>query len=510
MAELNKATVSALDSPSSIDESKSPSLLEASLSDGDSSDRFASIDTKKLMRRVDWRVLPYIIVSYMVVRLDLNNINNAGTMNKETGDSLKQVLNLDAKQWAWVVGCFYYPYMISEPICTFLLRPVRPSRWLFRIMVSWGAVMCFMSLVKNYGGLIACRVLLGLFEGSFFTSVMLWWSYWYHPTELAPRILWLYVANSSSGGFSGIFAYAVGFANSSTIYGWQVLFILEGLITVLLGIGMLVLLPDWPTTSKWLSPLEQEWIVSHLHRDAPKLTSKNFDWPQCKKMLLDPTFYAFTLFWMVWSVSAWGVNTMQTFLILDLGITSSAGTQLMQIPPAATGIAFCIISAYLIRKRNISPFLVTLLIVGGAFISFIVLLKAPQPGVRFAAVCVIVGAAPSAYACLWPRRVASLRGASASALGIGLLNAVSQFSGILGPQLFRTDYAPRYHNSIIASLVFVAIAFATVGLLWYLMEGDLSWSPYLKRSVLSQTQVTEEDEDAAKRGETVETTKLEK
>jgi len=63
MAELNKATVSALDSPSSIDESKSPSLLEASLSDGDSSDRFASIDTKKLMRRVDWRVLPYIIVS---------------------------------------------------------------------------------------------------------------------------------------------------------------------------------------------------------------------------------------------------------------------------------------------------------------------------------------------------------------------------------------------------------------------------------------------------------------
>jgi len=92
----------------------------------------------------------------------------------------------------------------------------------------------------------------------------------------------------------------------------------------------------------------------------------------------------------------------------------------------------------------------------------------------------------------------------------GLLNAVSQFSGILGPQLFRTDYAPRYHNSIIASLVFVAIAFATVGLLWYLMEGDLSWSPYLTRSVLSQTQVTEEDEDAAKRGETIETTKLEK
>ncbi|GAA5941691.1 uncharacterized protein JCM15063_002643 [Sporobolomyces koalae] len=489
---------------------KSPSVLEASQDGSTSLDRFAGIDHKKLLRKVDWHLLPYIIVSYMVVRLDLNNINNAGTMNKETGDSIKQVLHLDAKQWAWVVGCFYYPYMVSEPICTFLLRPVTPSRWLCRIMVSWGAVMCFMSLVKNYGGLIACRVLLGLFEGSFFTSVILSWSYWYHPSELAPRILWLYVANSSSGGFSGIFAYAVSFGNSSKIYGWQILFILEGLITVVLGIGMLFLLPNFPTTSKWLTPLEQEYIVAHLHRDAPKLTSKNFDWPECRRMLLDPTFYSFTLFWMCWSVSAWGVTTMQTFLILDLGITSSAGTQLMQIPPAATGIAFCIISAYLIRKRNVSAFLVTLLLVGGAFIAFIVLLKASQAGVRFAAVCVIVGAAPSAYACLWARRVASLRGASASALGIGLLNAVSQFSGILGPQVFRTDYAPRYHNSIIASLVFCAIGFLTVGVSWYLMEGDLSWSPLLKRHVLAQTQLIEGDVDAAQQGETVATEKLDK
>ncbi|GAA6018476.1 hypothetical protein JCM11491_007011 [Sporobolomyces phaffii] len=486
---------------SSIDDSKSPSLLESG--DCNSPDRFAGIDQKALLRKVDWHVLPYIIVAYMVVRLDLNNINNAGTMNKETGDSLKQALNLSAKQWAWVVGCFYYPYMAVEPIATYAVRPVSPSRWLARIMVSWGTVMCAMAAVKNYGGLITCRVLLGLFEGSFFTSVILSWSYWYHPTELAPRILWLYVANSSSGGFSGIFAYAVSFANGSKIYGWQVLFILEGLLTIVLGIGMWFILPDFPTTSKWLTPLEQDYVVHHLHRDAPKLTSKNFVWSECKKMLCDPTFYSFTAFWAFWGPSAWGVSTMQTFLILDLGITSSAGTQLMQIPPAATGIAFCIISAYLIRKRSVSPFLVTLLIVGGTFISFLVLLKAPQPGVRFAAVCVIVGAAPSAYACLWARRVASLRGASASALGIGLLNAVSQFSGVLGPQVFRTDYAPRYHNSIVASLALVAGGFLAVLASWWLMEGDLSRVPFLQRRVLSQTQIVEGDAAAAARGETV-------
>jgi hypothetical protein len=105
-------------------------------------------------------------------------------------------------------------------------------------------------------------------------------------------------------------------------------------------------------------------------------------------------------------------------------------------------------------------------------------------------------------ACLWPRCAASLRGASASALGIGLLNAVSQFSGLLGPQLWRSDYGPRYYNSSKAACAFVSAAFLFVCAAWYLMESNLSWSPWLKRHVLAQTQVTEEDEAARARGET--------
>ncbi|GAA5973013.1 hypothetical protein JCM11641_000364 [Rhodosporidiobolus odoratus] len=474
----------ALSSPGN---SRSPSVLEAS-----GEDRFAGIDHKKLLRRIDLHLLPYILVAYMIVRLDLNNINNAGTLNKEIGRSLKQMLHLDAQQWAWVIGSFYYPYMISEPICTFFVKKTSPSIWLCRIMISWGAVMCCMAAVTNYGGLVTCRVLLGLFEGSFFTSVIYQWSFWYTPAEMAPRVLYLYVANSSSGGFSGLFAYAVSFTNGK-LAGWQWLFIVEGLVTVSIGVGMYLLLPDWPTTSKWLSPLEQEYVVAHLHKNAPKLNDKTWNWPEIKKMLADPTFVTFTLFWCCWSVSAWGASTMQTFLLLDLGLSGSAITQLLQIPPAATGIAMCIISAWLIRKRNVNPFAVTLAIVGGVLIAFIVLLKAPQAGVRFAALCVITGSAPSAYACLWPRRVASLRGTSSAALGVGLLNAVSQFSGILGPQLWRTDYGPRYETSCKAALAFVSMAFLVVCATWYLMEGDLSWSPYLQKRVLAQTQVREED-----------------
>ncbi|BGP34909.1 hypothetical protein JCM10296v2_006733 [Rhodotorula toruloides] len=482
-------------------DSKSPSELEATFA-WDSEDRFASIDRKKLLRRIDKRILIYICITYMFVRLDLNNISNAGTMNSEVKHSLKQVLHLSAGQWAWVLSAFYYPYAVAEPICTFFVKATSPSIWLGRIFVSWGIVMACMAAVTNYGGLVACRALLGLLEGSYFTSVIYHWSFWYTPAEMAPRVLWLYVANSSSGGFSGLFAYAISFSDSAKIYGWQVLFILEGLITVALGIGMFVILPDWPSTSKWLSPLEQEYVVHHLHKDAPKQTAKTWDAKQIKRMFADPTFYFFSLFWACYAVSAWGIGTVLPFVIKDLGITDSAGTQLLQIPPSATGVAMCIISAYLIRNRGISAFAVTLVIIAGVLVSFAVFLTAKPAGLRYAAVCVISGSTTTAYACLWPRRVAALRGTSAAALGIGINNAISQLSGIVGPQVWRLNFGPRYETSAKISLAFCSADFVIVIILWWLMEYP-HLPGWLKKRVLAQTQITAEDQEAAKRGETI-------
>ncbi|GAA5984372.1 hypothetical protein JCM10908_003319 [Rhodotorula pacifica] len=520
------ATMSYTSSKEDIEADKTSNSLEVSALSFD--ERFAAVDRKSLLRRIDIRIMPIICVTYMVVRLDLNNISNAGTMNSETGHSLKQMLHLNAKQWAWVVSSFFYVYMAVEPVCTFMLKVTSPSVWISRIMVSWGIVMACMAAVHNYGGVLACRILLGALEGSYFTSIIYSWAFWYSPAEMAPRVLLLYVANSSSGGFSGLFAYAVSFANGR-IAGWQVLFILEGVLTIVLGIAVFFILPDWPQvslqpfrlylhiskavadeaperpqTSKWMSPLEQEYTIAHLHRDAPRKTAKTWKSAEIIAMLADPTFWLFSLFWACYAVGAWGISTVLPFVVKDLGITDSAGTQLLQIPPAATGVAMCLISAYLIRKLKLSAFAVTLAIVGGVLVGYIVFIQVSAPGVRYAAVCVVSGSCTAAYACLWPRRVAALRGTSAAALGIGINNAISQFSGILGPQLWRVDYGPRYLVSAKAATAMVGANFVIVIMLWYLMEGDLSYMPlWISKRVLAQSQITEEDRAAALRGETV-------
>ncbi|KAK3635780.1 hypothetical protein LTR22_019060 [Elasticomyces elasticus] len=491
------------DVPAKSDSNPSISDLDASV-DGNVEDRFAGIDRKRLLRKVDLRILPYLCLCYMVVRLDLNNINNAGTMNNEVGHSLKKVLHLGAQKWAWVVAAFYYPYMGVEPVATLFVRKVGARAWLSRIMVMWSIVMTCMAAVNSYGSLITCRVLLGLLEGSFFTAMILHLSFWYTPNEMGSRVIYLYVANSSSGGFSGLFAYAVSFTDGK-LYGWQWLFIIEGLLTFFLGIGLYFLLPNWPSTSKWLTPLEAEYVDHHIHWNAPKKDGKTWDSKEIKRMFADPTMWLFSAFWAFWSVSVWGASTMQTFLLLDLNLTGSATTQLLQIPPAATGVVMLLISAYLIRGRNISPFLCVLLLIPGVMISFIVLFTVTSSGLRLACLCVITGAAPTAYACLWPMRTAALRGTSSAALGIGINNAISQFSGIIGPQLWRTDFGPRYDLSAQVSTGLAAGAFCVTAALWYLMAADLTWSPFLSRRVLAQTQIRQEDLEAKKQGATIAT-----
>ncbi|KAK5692219.1 hypothetical protein LTR17_025460 [Elasticomyces elasticus] len=280
---------------------------------------------------------------------------------------------------------------------------------------------------------------------------------------------------------------------------------IEGLLTFFLGIGLYFLLPNWPSTSKWLTPLEAEYVDHHIHWNAPKKDGRTWDWTEIKCMFADPTMWLFSAFWAFWSVSVWGASTMQTFLLLDLNLTGSATTQLLQIPPAATGVVMLLISAYLIRGRNISPFLCVLLLIPGVMISFIVLFTVASSGLRLACLCVITGAAPTAYACLWPMRTAALRGTSSAALGIGINNAISQFSGIIGPQLWRTDFGPRYDLSAQVSTGLAAGAFCVTAALWYMMAADLTWSPFLSRRVLSQTQIREEDLEAKKKGATIAT-----
>ena len=147
-------------------------------------------EEKKLMRRVDVRMMTLCSLIFLIKNLDSANISNARIMNSGTSRNIMTQLHLTADEYSLLTVLYYIPYIVFEAPSNLLLKRMRPSVWQARIIISWGiALLCHVP-VKNKGGIYATRFLLGLFEAGMFPAVILQMTYWYRPDEMSIRLLY--------------------------------------------------------------------------------------------------------------------------------------------------------------------------------------------------------------------------------------------------------------------------------------------------------------------------------
>ena len=154
----------------------------------------------KSYHKVDVRLLTFYAIVAMVMQIESHNITNAAIMNIEQGTDIKHQLgDLSSEQWALILSVYDYPHFIFEPISTLLLKKMTPRKWMSRIMLSWGIISMCHGAAENFGGLMACRCLLGLAEAGFHSGVLFHLSFWF-PTERMPmRIAILFAFRSARG-----------------------------------------------------------------------------------------------------------------------------------------------------------------------------------------------------------------------------------------------------------------------------------------------------------------------
>lgn len=123
---------------------------------------------KAAYRKADTRLLLWYSFVYLIMRIHVQNVTNSAIMNLESGDGIRlQLGGLDSEQWAWVISIFYYPYMLFEPPATMLLKRFSPSKWMARIMITWGIISMCQGAAQNYAGILACRFFLGAAEAGY-------------------------------------------------------------------------------------------------------------------------------------------------------------------------------------------------------------------------------------------------------------------------------------------------------------------------------------------------------
>ncbi|KAJ6066430.1 hypothetical protein N7499_001393 [Penicillium canescens] len=271
----------------------------------DDAEFYRNFDTKK-KKRVDVRLVPMLSVLYLVSHLDRANIGNA----KIAG--LTEDLGLSGIQYNIALSLFFIPYVLlgeSKP-GTFLstdlqanLEPevpsnillktfTRPSHYLGILTVSWGIIMTLTGVVQNFGGLLAVRILLGIFEAGFFPGAVYLCSLWYMPRDLATRISLFYCASALSGAFSGLLAAGIAKMDGVGGYeGWRWIFLLEGLLTVILGVLCFFFLIDSPNLSgKWLDNDEIRYLeLQHFIKEGGKFKEeqKRTSWGDIRAVMLN-------------------------------------------------------------------------------------------------------------------------------------------------------------------------------------------------------------------------------
>jgi len=229
-------------------------------------DKDLAIDTDRVaetaMRKALWRILPLILLSYLCANMDRVNVGFAAVqMNVD--------LAFSATIYGLGAGLFFLGYALFEIPSNLMAVRYGSRVWLARIMISWGLISMAMMFVRTPGQFYAMRFLLGVAEAGFYPGVIYYFGSWFPASHRGRAISRFYVAAPLSSTVMGALSGSLlGLSGVGGLRGWQWLFLIEGIPSVIVGLLVWRFLPDRPATVAWLEPQERAWIEDTLQREA--------------------------------------------------------------------------------------------------------------------------------------------------------------------------------------------------------------------------------------------------
>lgn len=175
-----------------------------------------------LVRKQDMRIVPLCAMMYLLAYLDRSNIGNAKIMNQDQGKDLLSVTATSSYQYSISLAVFLVAYTIFEIPANYFLKFMGPSKWFCVLMVSWGTIASCMSAIENFGGLMATRFMLGVFEAGLAPGLTYYITFWYRANERSIRLAFIYSTATLAGAFGGALAYGISHLNMARgIEGWR-------------------------------------------------------------------------------------------------------------------------------------------------------------------------------------------------------------------------------------------------------------------------------------------------
>lgn len=430
-------------------------MSEKNLSDKGSlstTDDFNTPEDKRLVRKIDFRLIPILTLLYLLSFLDRSNIGNAKIIG------LVEDINMVPAQYNTALALYFVAYVIFEIPANIVLRRFDPQVWLPTLTWLWGTVTIAQGFVKNQAGLLGIRFLLGVTEAGLFPGVIYVFSVYYRRHERSWRVAIFFGGAALAGAFGGILAYAIGLMDGvKGLHGWQWIFILEGVVTVAVALFAYFVVPTWSHKATFLTPAEKERLHQRLDADSDAALIEKFQWKYVKQAFFDHLVWGYALLFHGFAFVLYSLSLFMPTIIAEMGYKSWQA-QLLTVPPntlAAFSIWGTVWLSSKINRR--AHFIVASALV--AILGYVVLLVtktagAQYVGVHFAAAGVYTG---NALLLSWPGENVSAQ--TKRAIAVAMQITIGDIGAIAGVLIYRPSLnANRFRTPHLISIGYLIFA----------------------------------------------------
>ncbi|CAK5270548.1 unnamed protein product [Mycena citricolor] len=428
---------------------------------------------RAIVRKLDRRLLPTILVIYLMNYIDRQNVTTARLKGLEqdlglSGNApavhatppLTLVPDIQYNVVLSIVYVSYCPFQIpSNMILNYITRP---SWYIGSCVVLWGLTSLLTGLTHNYAGIVACRVSLGIPESAFYPGAVYLLSRWYTKKELAFRVALLYGANLTSNAFGSLIAAGIlsKMEGVRGIRAWRWLFFIEGAISIAVGLIAIWSLPDYPNNTRWISSDQRRLAQARLADDAGEADQDNAsDTPLAglKMAICDPIVLTFAIMNLA-QLFGFSFNNFFPTLTATFGFSTTISL-LLAAPPWIFAACVCCLNAWHADRTGERYFHLS----GWwwpVMVGFIISLSTMSVAGRyFSMFLMTIGYAGFAMTAVWVSNTIA-RPPAKRAAAIGIVNGVGNVGNIMGSYTWKSKWGPRYHQSMIISLCSLLFASA--------------------------------------------------
>ncbi|KIY70557.1 MFS general substrate transporter [Cylindrobasidium torrendii FP15055 ss-10] len=424
------------------------------------------VDEKKLLRKLDLYLIPWLSLLYLLSFLDRTSVGNAKLYH------LEEDLGLSDDQYLICLTVFFFSYAIFEVPSNVFLKRLRPSIWLSALMFFWGIMMTVQGLVHNYGGLLGMRWMLGMFEAGLFPGVNYYLSCWYKRSEFGIRAAVFFSAATVSGAFGGLLAAAI--SNMDGVGGkpgWAWIFILEGLATVVAGVLSFWIIQDFPDNAKFLTEAERTVVIRRLQSDDQfSAAGEKLQWKYIWMSLMD---WKTWIGMMIYAGSDMPIYAFSLFLpsiIQQLGYKATPANLLSVPVYAAACIVTCGVGFFADKWGRRGMFNIIFLSIGAA--GYIILVVSKNAAVSYFAVylaaCGIYPVIPNSIA--WVSN--NVEGSYKRSVSIGMVIGFGNINGAVSSNVYRAKDKPWYPmgHGLVLMYIGIGLIFSVVYMFFLIRE----------------------------------------